>query len=204
MYICAMLVTPENIRQIIEHLPKRQQPIPGYTPAAVLLIFFTKENRTHLVYTRRTQGLKVHSGSMAFPGGKIDRDDHSSRTTAFREAREEIGVDANQLTYLGDLGFFETLTSRYDAAAHAVWSPNPLSYKINPVEVAEVVEIPLAHLLEQFRPDFDFSNHRELMYLNFHYKPAKSGNLANLWGLTARITYHFLHGLQQQLSKASV
>jgi len=192
-----MLLTPEDIKQIITTLPKRKQVIPSYTPAAVLVIFFEKENATHIVYIRRTRDMTVHGGHMAFPGGKIDPEDESSRATAFREGFEEIGIDASQLTYLGDMGYFETLTSRFDTAAHVVWSPALLTYKINTIEVAEVVEIPLAHLWSQFRPNLDFSDHQELMYLNFNYKPATSANIANLWGLTARITHHFLNGMQQ-------
>ncbi|HEX9654370.1 MAG TPA: CoA pyrophosphatase [bacterium] len=195
-----MILTPEDIRQIVTDLPKRLEPIRSYIPAAVLVIFFEKENDTNLVYIRRTRGMSVHGGHMAFPGGKIDPEDESSRATASREGREEIGIDARSLTYVGDMGFFETLTSGYDAAAHAVWSAEPLTYKINPVEVAEVVEIPVEHLLSQFRRDLDFNNYHELMYLNFNYQPANSSQVANLWGLTARITHLFLQGLRKYLS----
>jgi 8-oxo-dGTP pyrophosphatase MutT (NUDIX family) len=196
-----MRLTPEEIKQIIAALPKRRQALSSYTPAAVLMIFFERDNATYLVYLRRTQGMIVHSGHIAFPGGKIDPDDQSSRAAAFRETWEEIGVDANALTYLGDLGLFETITSRFDAAAHAVWSPHPVSYRINPREVAEVVEIPLAHLFSQFRPEIDFGNYHDFMYLNFNYRPPNSTNVANLWGLTARITHHFLSGVHQQLPR---
>lgn len=200
-----MLLTPEDIKEIITTLPKRQQAIPAYTPAAVLAIFFEKANATHLVYIRRTRDMTVHSGHMAFPGGKIDAEDESSRATALREGCEEIGVDASRWPYLGDMGYFETITSRYDAAAHAVWSPAPLNYKINAVEVAEVVEIPLSHLMSQFRSNLDFRNHHEWMYLNFNYQPPNSSSLANLWGLTARITHHFLKGLHHAIySRKSV
>jgi 8-oxo-dGTP pyrophosphatase MutT (NUDIX family) len=193
-----MQLQPDDLRKIISELPKRQHAIPAYTPAAVLVIFFEREKSTFLIYIRRTKGMSVHSGHMAFPGGKVDPGDESNRATAFREAFEEIGIDATQLIYLGDLGLFETLTSRFDAAAHAVWSPQPLSYSPNPIEVAEVVEIPVSHLLSQFRPNLDFDNYDELMYLNFNYQPAQSA-IANLWGLTARITHHFLSGLRRHL-----
>jgi 8-oxo-dGTP pyrophosphatase MutT (NUDIX family) len=191
-----MLLTPKDIVAILDLVHKRQQPLPGYVPAAILMIFFNKRNRAHLVYIRRTQNMSLHSGQIAFPGGKIDPHDSSSKVAAFRETSEEIGVDTNRLIYLGEMGLFETITSRYDAAAHLVWSPRP-QYKINQAEVAEVVEIPIEHLLQQFRPNLDFSNYHERMYLNFNYQPADSPNIANLWGLTARITHHFLQGLSE-------
>ncbi|MFQ5824873.1 MAG: NUDIX hydrolase [bacterium] len=166
-------------------------------PSAVLMIFFNKKNQTHLVYIRRTKGMNLHSGQMAFPGGKIDPEDESSYATAVRETFEEIGVDAHLCTYLGKMGFFETLTSGYDAAVHLVWCPEPQKYKINQNEVAEVVEIPVATLLEQFQPDLDFDNPQEIMYLNFRYQLKTTSEVVILWGLTARITHHFMQGLSE-------
>lgn len=194
-----MLLQPEQVKHIIDSLPKRQHILPNYRPAAVMLIFLNKNERTQLVYTRRTTKMKVHSGNMAFPGGKIDKTDASSYATAVRETYEEIGIGESQYEYLGDLGFFETLTSRYDAAAHLSWSPEPLHYKINRDEVAEVVEIPVGVLLEQLRPDLDFNDVEHVRYLNFRYHAPDSQTETVLWGLTARITHHFLSGLLDHL-----
>lgn len=194
-----MLLKPEEINKIIELVPKRQEIRPGFVPSAVLMIFFDKGNQTHLVYIRRTKGMNLHSGQMAFPGGKIDPEDETSYTTAVREAFEEIGVDVRQYTYLGEMGFFETLISGYDAAVHLAWCPKPQKYNINHDEVAAVVEIPIATLLEQFQPDLDVDNPQEIMYLNFRYQPRINSEVVNLWGLTARITHHFMQGLSEFL-----
>lgn len=194
-----MLLQPEEIRKIINLVPKRLEIKPGFVPSAVLMIFFNKQNQTHLVYIRRTKGINLHSGQMAFPGGKIDPRDESSYAAAVRETYEEIGVDARQYISLGEMGFFETLTSGYDAAVHLAWCRQPQEYKINQDEVAEVVEVPIATLLEQFRPDLDFTNPQEIMYLNFRYQPTATSDVVNLWGLTARITHHFMQGLSEYL-----
>lgn len=164
-----------------------------------MMLFFNREGQTHLVYTRRTRGMNLHSGQMSFPGGKIEPGDASSYITAARETYEEIGIRADQYSYLGEMGFFETLTSRYDAAAHVGWCPQPPQYKLNTFEVAEVVEFPLKVLGKQFRADLDFDNEREVMYLNFNYKTNDMQQVANLWGLTARITHHFIQGLTDYL-----
>ncbi|MFQ5602294.1 MAG: NUDIX hydrolase [bacterium] len=190
-----MILTPEDIQQILKYIPRRKEIFKGFVPSAVLVIILNKSDRTHLIYIRRAQEMTLHSGQMAFPGGKIDQQDVSSRAAAVRETREEIGIVESQFTYLGEMGFFETLISRYDAAAHVVWSAQPFKYQINKREVAEVIEIPLDILLNQFRPDLDFDNAQELMYLNFKYQPPNTANEINLWGLTARITHHFLAGL---------
>ncbi|MFQ5752134.1 MAG: NUDIX hydrolase [bacterium] len=190
-----MLLRPEDIIECLKIVPKRKEHLRGHVPSAILMIFFNKENKTHLVYIRRTQDMTLHSGQMAFPGGKIDSDDATSYAAAVRETNEEIGVSEKEYRYLGDMGFFHTFTTRYDAAAHLVWSSKRPKYKTNKIEVAEVIEIPLTVLLQQFRPDVDFNNAQELWYLNFKYKPPNSSKTANLWGLTARITHHFMQGL---------
>ena len=198
-----MLLKPEQIKQVIGNVSKRKEPIKGYIPAAVLLLFFEKEQQSHLVYIRRTHGMNIHSGHMAFPGGKIDPEDSSSFATATRETREEIGVDEEQYTYLGEMGFFDTLISSHDAAAHLAWCPEQPKYEVNDFEVAEIVEIPLELLYEQFQCDLDPADFERMKYLNFQYSRPGSSEVFNLWGLTARITHHFLQGVVELLSMSA-
>ena len=194
-----MLLSKKEISQILKLVPKREEMIAGYIPSAILMLFFNRDEQTNLVYIRRTKGMRIHSGHMAFPGGKVDAVDESSYATAVRETYEEIGVDERQYTHLGDMGLFETLTSAYDAVAHLACCHKPPVYKKNDNEVQEIIEIPLEILFEQFRPDLDYQNRDELMYLNFRYQPPSSTKAANRWGLTARITHHFLQGLAQHI-----
>ena len=188
-----MQLSPEIIEEIVRSVPRRAHVIPGYVPSAVMMLFFNRGPETYLVYIRRTKGMNLHSGQMAFPGGKIEPNE-SSYAAAVRETLEEIGVPESEYRHLGDMGYFETLTSRYDAVAHLAWCPNPPTYQPSAREVAAVVEIPISVLRAQFRPDLDFSNYDELIYLNFRYRPEGHSEVT-LWGLTARITHHFLSGL---------
>ena len=197
-----MQLHPRIIKQVVTQVPKRKEAKRGYVSSAVLMLFFNRGDETYLVYIRRTKGMKLHSGHMAFPGGKIDPEDTSSFVTAARETFEEIGVKTDSYDYLGEMGFFETLTSNYDAAAHVAWSPREPVYSINPVEVAEIVEFPLRELQRQFQTDLDLSHDTDIYYLNFHYQPDHQ-ETANLWGLTARITHHFLSGLNRCLQETS-
>jgi len=193
-----MQIDADIARRVVQAVPKREQNVSGYVAAAVMMMFFNRAGQTFVVYTRRTRGLALHSGDMAFPGGKIDSGDASSFATAARETMEEIGVSEEMYEHLGGMGFFETFTSRFDAAAHVAWCHKPPAYAVNSREVAEVVEFPLRALHQQFRANLDFSNHQDLYYLNFHYQPP-GRDTANLWGLTARITHHFLTGLHEHL-----
>ena len=61
-------------------------------PAAVLIPVVDRSEPTVLL-TQRTADLPSHPGQIAFPGGKIDREDMSPLAAALREAEEEIGLD---------------------------------------------------------------------------------------------------------------
>ena len=61
--------------------------------AAVLVPIVTHPGGAGVILTERTVHLSAHAGQVAFPGGKIDREDSGPIATALREAQEEIGLD---------------------------------------------------------------------------------------------------------------
>ncbi len=190
-----MLISKKEIVKIVQSVPKRTIALSDYVPSAILMLFFERDGQTFLVYIRRTKGETLHSGHMAFPGGKIEPGGESSCAAAIREAYEEIDVAGDSYEYIGDMGYFETLDSKFDAAAHVGWCPKPPVYKQNDFEVAEVVEIPAKVLHSQFRPDVNLDNRQDVISLSFKYESLNS-NVVYLWGLTARITHHFFTGWQ--------
>ncbi len=194
-----MRISKKEITNILGGVTKRQTPLSRYIPSAILMLFFEQDSKTSLVYIRRTTGPTLYSGHIAFPGGKIDAGDRSSRDAATRETFEEIGVPETAHQYVGEMGWFETLTSNHDAAAHVAWSPVPVSFKKDAFEVAEIIPLPVELLYRQLRTDLDFGNREEVISLNFQYHPPNGGSVVNLWGLTARITHHFLAGLAAHL-----
>lgn len=50
--------------------------------------------------------LKSHAGEVAFPGGKRDSSDTSIIHTALREAQEEIDLQPQDVSVVGELGLF--------------------------------------------------------------------------------------------------
>jgi 8-oxo-dGTP pyrophosphatase MutT (NUDIX family) len=131
-----------------------------------------------------------------FPGGKIEPDDPSTLEAALREAREEVGLDREQLTLLGNMGFFRTLTSGFDAAVHLGWANSPMIWTPRQQEVAAVFEIPLVDLHAQFNPELRLRRRTDLMNLHFHWKVPDSQRQICVWGLTARVLHCFFHILQ--------
>src|SRR3954469_8035786 len=69
---------------------------------AVLILLFEVENNIRTVLIQRQQYDGVHSGQIAFPGGKIE-DEETLEEAALREAYEEVGVNPTDVQILGAL-----------------------------------------------------------------------------------------------------
>ncbi len=105
-----------------------------------------------MLLTRRTAQLANHSGQIAFPGGKQDADDEDEVNTALREAREEIGLQAEFVQILGTLPVYQT-GSAFTITPVVALVRDGFSVARNVHEVDEVFEVPLEFLMNP-------SNHR--------------------------------------------
>ncbi len=114
--------------------------------AAVLIPIVERDHGAFVILTKRSSALKHHPGQIAFPGGKVDDSDIDARSTALREAWEEIGLARDAVTPLGILPPHETVTgfrvTPVLAMVSSGFSPNP-----EPGEVAEVFEVPFLHVM---------------------------------------------------------
>lgn len=116
--------------------------------AGVLVLFYPygAGATLHLVLTRRTNSVESHRGQISFPGGSLDPNEDAIGA-ALREAQEELGVDPAGPTVLGQLSPLYIPPSDfciYPVVAYASTRP---AFVPSPHEVAEVLEVPLAHLL---------------------------------------------------------
>src|SRR5215204_6727882 len=89
----------------------------------------------------------LHSGQIAFPGGKIDADDPSPLDTALREADEEIGLDRRLVRPLGYLDSYLSSSGYIVFPAVGVVTPR-FELTLNRHEVADVFEVPLSFLMD--------------------------------------------------------
>ena len=103
----------------------------------------------HLALTRRTDNVGNHRGQISFPGGSVDPDDQSTSHTAVREACEEIGVCAEDLQLLGDLTPLYIPPSGFRIYPHVAWLPRRPDFVLQPGEVAELLEPPVTHFLDE-------------------------------------------------------
>ena len=117
------------------------------TPAAVLVPLVNRPAGLQVLLTQRSAALPDHPGQISFPGGRVEPADTTLAATALREAAEEVGLPSSQVAILGHLPEYETVTG-YRVTPVIGWVEPPLALTPDPIEVADVFEVPLAFLLD--------------------------------------------------------
>jgi 8-oxo-dGTP pyrophosphatase MutT (NUDIX family) len=117
-----------------------------YRDAAVLIPVIARHPEATVLLTQRTSGLASHAGQIAFPGGKIDANDSGPAAAALREAEEEIGLSPADVAVIGYSDLYLSRTGFRIVPVLAKVAP-PRRLTINPDEVEETFEVPLAFLM---------------------------------------------------------
>jgi 8-oxo-dGTP pyrophosphatase MutT (NUDIX family) len=150
-------------------------------PAAVLVPVVDRPDPTVLL-TQRTAELPSHAGQIAFPGGKMDPHDATPAAAAMREAEEEIGLANSLIEPIGYLDLYLTFSGFRIVPTVARVAPD-YRLRINPSEVADAFEVPLAFLM-------DAQNHalhsRDWKGVSRRYYAMPFGE-RYIWGVTAGI-----------------
>ena len=152
------------------------------TPAAVLVPIVERADAPTVLFTRRTDHLKSHSGQISFPGGRMEERDETPEATALRETREEIGLSEADIEVLGRLAVRETGTGYRVVPVVGMLAP-PLSLVPDDNEVAEIFEVPLDFLIDPANRRFE-TRVRDNVERRFYAIPYEG---YFIWGLTARI-----------------
>ena len=101
--------------ELLSRVPERSGPMlptfPDAKLSAVLLLLADGPNGAEVLLTRRSMEMKNHKGEISFPGGRVDPGE-SAVDTALREAQEEVGLDPQLPTVVGELEHLSTIVSR--------------------------------------------------------------------------------------------
>ena len=116
-------------------------------PAAVLVPLVNRPQGLQLLLTQRSADLPDHPGQISFPGGRLERCDADHAAAALRETAEEIGLPPARVNVLGQLCPYETV-SGYRVLPIVGWIEPPFELAPDPVEVADVFEVPLDFILD--------------------------------------------------------
>jgi 8-oxo-dGTP pyrophosphatase MutT (NUDIX family) len=160
------------------------------TPAAVLMPIVNRADGLTLLLTQRSDSLPDHPGQISFPGGRTEPHDPTPADTALRESFEEIGLPPERVEVLGAVGRYETVTG-YSVTPVAGWVEPPFPLAIDPVEVADVFEVPLAFVLN---PANFIQRERTVAGRTRHYFACPFGE-RYIWGATAAMILLFYYAL---------
>jgi len=184
----------ESLQARLSSRPARPVDLPGLVlrEAAVLVPVFERDGVPHVLFTRRPPTLRTHADQYSFPGGGRDAEDATPLHTALRETEEELGVDRRRVRVLGMLDEVPTI-SQYRVSPFVGVIPGDGQYRPSAEEVAFILEVPLAALLDPAILRVErmevFGAERELYFYTY--------GTHVIWGATARILRDFLQHVTQ-------
>jgi 8-oxo-dGTP pyrophosphatase MutT (NUDIX family) len=162
--------------------PGMTPPSTALTPAAVLVPLVDHPQGMSVLLTQRTAHLSAHAGQISFPGGRMEETDPDAVAAALRETEEEVGLPRDRVEVIGRLDTYVTGTGFEITPIVGIVAP-PMPISIDPFEVAEAFEVPLAFILDR-------RNHQRIerdmgAHSRSYYVLPYDGR--NIWGATAGI-----------------
>lgn len=177
----------DEVRKILNTRERRMIEQPSLARAAVLVPLFEKGETCHMIFTKRSDNVRYHKGEISFPGGVADEGDSELERTALREAFEEIGLKESDVQIIGVLDDIITIT-QFVVTPFVGLFPYPYPFKLSPIEIAELIEVPISALLDEdcfSQREIIRGTGKEIVYA-YQYEHHI------IWGATARILKQFL------------
>ncbi len=181
----------DDVRARLERRQQRETPrsLESLRRAGVLVPLFVRDRRLWILFTRRTESVEHHRGQISFPGGSEEPEDESLYAAALRETQEELAVAPADVIPLGSLSPIVTVTGFY-VEPYVAAVPQPYVWRPAEQEIAEVIEAPLAALMDPAILEQKPVPGREGMVLFYNY----GGHV--IWGATAGILSELMEALK--------
>lgn len=148
-------------------------------PAAVLMPIVDRPEGLTLLLTQRATALKRHAGQISFPGGRLENDE-GPLAAALRETEEEIGLGREFISIAGYLRSQLIVTGYWVVPVVGFVRPG-FDLRLDPVEVQDVFEVPLTHVLDPARHG---QRERQLGMVTIRTTEIHYGDRL-IWGATA-------------------
>lgn len=134
--------------------PPSRLPTPNYDEkkkqarvGCVLALLYPVDGILHTVLTQRPEYDGAHSGQISFPGGKVEEYDTDYVGTALREAHEEVNIQAEDVTILGQLSDLYIPPSNFLVFPVVGYSTKRPDFIADAREVVDIIELPLVEIL---------------------------------------------------------
>jgi 8-oxo-dGTP pyrophosphatase MutT (NUDIX family) len=135
--------------ETMEIHPQLVPPPTGGRESAVLILFGDGPAGPDLLLIQRSEGLRLHAGQPAFPGGTIDAGDGGPVGAALREAVEEVGLDPGGVDVVGTLPEVFIPRTGFRVIPVLAWWRRPSAVApVDPGEVAAVERVSVAELAD--------------------------------------------------------
>ena len=156
--------------------------------SAVLILFYPYQNEIYFPLILRPAYDGVHSGQVAFPGGRYERTDENLIRTALREAQEEIGLRLNDVKILGILTELFIPPSNFYVLPVVAAMPYRPDFFPDPREVEDIFQIKLKDISDVSIIGSSEIQVRGVQVTAPHYEV----NGYKIWGATAMMISELL------------
>jgi len=187
----------ENINKKLDKYFKKRKtnilsPGVGYVHASVALILKNIHEQLYILFIKRTENPRdSYSSHVAFPGGKMSKNDNALIDTAVRETLEEVGIDLYEYGRL--LGRLDDLKPLNPNGPKFIVSPfvfilsKDINLQINNDEVEEYMWISFEHLKNKNNMRIRQKKSGQEVVEDYVYKYQKF----LIWGMTGKIINSF-------------
>ncbi|GGN01699.1 coenzyme A pyrophosphatase [Dyadobacter beijingensis] len=138
--------TAHRVMQSTSKLRLTFKPNARTRKSAVLILFYPYQNHIYFPLILRPAYDGVHSGQVAFPGGRYELTDENLIRTALREAQEEIGLRLTDVKILGALTELFIPASNFHVLPVVAAMPYRPDFYPDPREVEDIFEIKLEEI----------------------------------------------------------
>lgn len=150
--------------------------------AVMALVYPDETNAMKMVFIQRKSNSGVHSNQIAFPGGKVEKEDANYLATALRETEEEIGVKTSTVKLVRPLTKLYIPPSNFIVYPFLGFLDQQPQFSLQETEVESVYSILLADCLNpinEVKAEVSASYAKKMMVNAFNF------NNRIVWGATA-------------------
>jgi 8-oxo-dGTP pyrophosphatase MutT (NUDIX family) len=173
---------------------KKQKDRTNVKLSSVLMLLYPKGDKISTVMIKRPVYDGVHSGQIAFPGGRFEDKDSDLRDTALRETEEEIGVKRDSITIIGELTQLYIPPSNYNVQPVIGYTSDIPDFVLDQNEVVSILEINITDFLKPVNIQHKNVLSRNKLQLNVICYFIQN---EIIWGASAMIISEFVEVLKK-------